>query len=161
MPDKSTIKTNMKKVLLIVIATVNILASCNNNSTQTTDVEKPAPGKQVNHCYDFSSNKDSVFMEMNITGDLVTGDLTYKLFQKDLNKGTFQGKMRGDTLIADYKFMSEGTESVREVAFLKRGNDFVEGYGDAEEKNGKMIFKNTSSINYNSIIILKPVQCDK
>ena len=100
-------------------------------------------------------------MEIVIAGNLVTGNLTYKLFQKDKNEGTLQGTIKGDTLIADYKFMSEGTESVREVAFLKKGNDFIEGYGAAEEKNGGMIFKNANTINYSSNVILKPVECGK
>ncbi|HEV8080227.1 MAG TPA: hypothetical protein VGP43_05920 [Chitinophagaceae bacterium] len=56
--------------------------------------------------------------------------------------------------------MSEGTESIREVVFLKIGNDFVEGYGDAEVKNGKMIFKNTSGLNFNNNLILKNVPCE-
>jgi hypothetical protein len=42
--------------------------------------------------------------------------------------------MKGNTLFAEYKFLSEGTECIREVVFLKKENDFVEGYGDSEEK---------------------------
>lgn len=148
-----------KKIFFIVFTTVSIFTSCNNNSTQTSNAEKTTPGNQTNHCYVFTSHTDSVFMKINIADDLVTGNLTYKLFQKDQNIGTLQGTIKGDTLIADYKFMSEGTESVREVAFLKQGNDFVEGYGDVEEKNGKMLFKNRSTLNFNNQIILKHIKC--
>ncbi len=69
--------------------------------------------------------------------------------------------MKGDTLFAEYKFMSEGTESIREVAFLKKENDFVKGYGDSEEKNGKMIIKNKSGLNFNNNLILKKGACEK
>ncbi len=71
------------------------------------------------------------------------------------------GSMKGDTLFAAYTFMSEGTESIREVVFLKTANDFVEGYGDVEEKNDKMIFKNKSGLNFNNNLILKNVACEK
>ena len=144
-----------------MIVIVTIFTSCNNNSKRISNDKNKAINYQTNHCYAFTSGKDSVFMEIVIAGNLVTGNLTYKLFQKDKNEGTLQGTIKGDTLIADYKFMSEGTESVREVAFLKKGNDFIEGYGAAEEKNGGMIFKNANTINYSSNVILKPVECGK
>ncbi|MDQ2862476.1 MAG: hypothetical protein M3R50_02290, partial [Bacteroidota bacterium] len=66
-----------------------------------------------------------------------------------------------DVLIADYTFFSEGTKSVREVAFKKDGENFIEGYGDAEDKDGKMIFKNAASLAFSSSVILKPFDCDK
>ncbi|MBA3649699.1 MAG: hypothetical protein H0W62_14345 [Chitinophagales bacterium] len=153
----------MKKTLLILVAPVCIFISCKNNSIQTTDEENPEKtiSDKTNQCYAYTANKDSVFLHISITDTIVTGDLTYKLFEKDQNKGTLQGMMKGDTLIAEYKFLSEGTESIREVAFLKRGNDFVEGYGDVEGNNGKMVFKNTSTLNFNNNMILKEVDCEK
>ena len=92
---------------------------------------------------------------------MITGNLIYKFFEKDQNKGTLQGIIKGDTLTANYEFISEGIKSVREIAFLKKGNNFVEGHGDMAEKNGKLIFKNSRILNFNSNIILKPVQCGK
>jgi hypothetical protein len=46
---------------------------------------------------------------MKIDKDLsVVGNLCYRFFEKDKNDGTVIGKLQGDTLIADYTFMSEG-----------------------------------------------------
>lgn len=98
-------------------------------------------------------------MHLQISGDNIVGDLNYKFFEKDKNSGTIKGNMKGDTLIAEYKFMSEGTESVREIAFLKKENDFVEGYGDMEDVNGKMTFKNKKGLKFSNTLILKNVQC--
>lgn len=100
-------------------------------------------------------------MKLTIMGDEVTGDLSYKYFQKDQNKGTLRGAMRGDTLFGIYTFMSEGAESSREVAFLKKGNDLVEGYGDVQEMEGKVIFTNRTSLDFSSSVVLKLVDCDK
>ena len=144
-----------KKSILIPIVTIFIFSSCNNSPKQPDKKEESITKIQAKNCYIFTSEKDSVFMDINVEGNLVNGNLVYKLFQKDLNKGTIQGSMKGDTLIATYKFISEGTESVREVAFLKKGNTFIEGFGDVEEKNGGMVFKITNSLNFNSIIILQ------
>ncbi len=135
-----------------------------NNSTEPTTAPVVAEEKKIapeNSCYVYTSAKDTVNLHLQISGNIVTGDLAYNYFAKDKNTGTIQGNMKGDTLFAEYKFMSEGTESMREVVFLKKGNDFVEGYGDAEEKNGKMIFKNTSGLNFNNNLILKKVACEK
>jgi hypothetical protein len=67
--------------------------------------------------------------------------------------------MHGDTLLADYTFQSEGTESVRQVAFLQQGDGFVEGYGDMEDQNGKMVFKNTGSLDFSSGTAFTKVPC--
>ena len=149
----------MKTTLIILVATFSILASCNNNSKQTNNREKTVSDTKTNNCYAYTSAKDSVFLHLKISDSIVTGDLTYNLFQKDNNKGTLQGTMKGDTLIAEYKFLSEGTESIREVAFLKKENDFVEGYGDVEEINGKVRFKNTGALNFSSNVLLKNIEC--
>ncbi len=75
---------------------------------------------------------------MDVLENAVTGSLVYKLHQKYSNKGEFEGQMKGDTLIADHKFMSEGTQSVRQVIFLVKDSIAREGYGNMEEKNGKI-----------------------
>ncbi len=92
-------------------------------------------------------------------GGNVTGNLSYNFYEKDDNTGTLRGEMRGDTLLADYTFQSEGTESVRQVAFLKKGDGFVEGYGDAEDRAGKMVFKNTAALDFGSGTAFTKVPC--
>ncbi len=89
------------------------------------------------------------------TGNLVTGELVYDYFEKDKNTGTIKGEMKGDTLFAEYMFMSEGINSVREVAFLKKGDSWIEGYGDVEEQTGKIVFKNKAALKFEINITLK------
>ena len=73
--------------------------------------------------------------------------------------GTIQGTMRGDILVADYTFNSEGTKSVRQVAFKKVGTTYVEGYGEAVDENGVMKFKDITSLNFGSSIVLQETAC--
>ena len=77
-------------------------------------------------------------MKVEVFENVVTGTLSYKFYQKDSNKGEFEGTLKGDTLLADYTFMSEGTQSVRQVVFLIKGETAIEGYGDIEEKDSKL-----------------------
>jgi hypothetical protein len=37
----------------------------------------------------------------------------------------------------------------------------VDGYGEAEEFNGKIIFKSTSGLRFNNNVILRKVVCDQ
>lgn len=110
-------------------------------------------------CYSYINNKDSITMNIDVSDNTVMGELEYRFYEKDSNSGTIQGIIKGDTLFADYSFISEGTGSVREVAFLKKGSNWVEGFGDIEENNGKMVFKDKASLQFNGNIILTEIPC--
>jgi hypothetical protein len=112
-------------------------------------------------CYGYTKGRDTVMMSMQIRGKEVSGDLTYKLFEKDHNVGSIAGELIGDTVLVDYTFNSEGSKSVRQVAFLKRGDQLTEGYGDVEEQNGKMVFKDRSKLKFSSMIVLNKDSCSK
>ena len=96
---------------------------------------------------------------MEVFPNVVTGKLSYKFYEKDSNKGEFDGQFHGDTLLADYKFTSEGQLSTRQVIFLIKNNIATEGYGDMEEKNGKMVFKDIKGVSVGKGLSLKKVEC--
>jgi hypothetical protein len=149
----------MKTTFLGLIACISILTSCKNEPKQTPE-QLPQP-VSIAQCYSYTTEKDTVSMKLTLIGNEVTGDMKYNYFEKDKNKGTLRGVMNGDTLFAVYKFTSEGMESSREVAFLKKGNDLVEGYGDIQDKNGMVSFVSRSSLDFGSKIVLKLVDCGK
>lgn len=88
--------------------------------TKTISAEKLISKFQTYACYAYMGKKDTAFMHINIADSIVTGNLKYAIFEKDSNDGTLQGKLKNDTLLANYTFVSEGVESVREVVFLKK-----------------------------------------
>lgn len=112
----------MIKLAYRIIFVVIITSSCNYSNSTKTD-ELPT-------CYTYVKNKNYVMMKITIINNIVTGDLVYEYYEKDKNSGKISGVMKGDTLFADYTFMSEGLSSVREVAFIKKRGDWIEGYGD-------------------------------
>ena len=143
--------------IFIVYFTAFALTACNNNqhsdvaNKDSLTVDKKLSDtdhSNAKKCYANYSLKDTVKLELVKNKNIISGTLRFKYFGKDENKGTFAGVVRGDTLVADYTFMSEGVTSVRQIAFLKRNNTLVEGYGDVEEKNGKMVFKNIGKLNF-------------
>lgn len=159
----------------IFIYTASVLAffACNSSDNNTNHTPQPeeavTPGSSSmveKTCYTGNSGRDSVSLTINgsdgkVTGDKVTGSLDYRFYEKDKSAGTINGQMNGDTLFADYTFMSEGVQSVRQVAFLKNSEGFSEGYGDMEEKNGKMLFKNPGELKFGNGFILKKTDCGK
>lgn len=125
----------------------------------TTFTATKAPSAAGSECYTYVNNKDTVSMELKIAGEEYTGKLSYSFFEKDRNSGTFSGEMKGDTLIAEYIFDSEGMRSVREVVFLKKEGKLLEGYGESIEKGGKMIFKDRSKLNFGTAVVLSGTAC--
>jgi len=153
----------MQKTIFITTLLI-MLAACNNDSdsgnksaTDTTSTNNGA----TTECYLYTTNKDTISLQITINGHSVTGALNYSLNEKDRSQGVIQGEVRGDTLLADYEFKSEGIVSLREVAFLKKDGGYAEGYGEAEQKEGKMMFKNVAELNYSNTTVLKKIPCSQ
>jgi len=144
---------------LLFASSLALLAACQEQSTQVAQEPTAAPtGPQ---CYAYRTETDTVRLTLQTTQPTVTGQLAYRYFEKDRNTGTISGTMHGDTLLADYTFQSEGTTSVREVAFLRRDIGFVEGYGPVAEVQGKTIFKLPRTLRFDAKYTLLPVPCPK
>ena len=86
------------------------------------------------------------------------GNLSYALDGKDANNGNFTGTLNGNKLIGNYTFHSEGRKSTREVAFMVKGKQLIEGYGPLNETGTK--FKDKEAIQYTSEMPLKKTACD-
>ncbi|MFT3934422.1 MAG: hypothetical protein QM726_12445 [Chitinophagaceae bacterium] len=141
----------MKSINLILL--IGILISCNSqqkegdsSNSQQENTTKDSPM----NCYRYASATDTISLKLIHVGEFITGLLVYSLKEKDKNKGTIQGNMRGDILVAKYTFMSEGIQSTRQVAFKKEGNSFVEGYGD---------FNSLDSLSFNTSMKLTEIEC--
>jgi hypothetical protein len=132
--------------LLLLLAIINV--SCNNETektskaTDTLAVPQASAEDPAHFCYEYVTSQDTVHLELVVgPDDLVSGDLLYQLGGKDRNKGTLKGVIEMDTILADYTFMSEGKQSVREITFLRRDSSLTEGYAAMEEADGKLQFK--------------------
>lgn len=110
-------------------------------------------------CYAYTKDKDTVSLTLKAVGNEVTGQLDYNLYEKDKNSGTITGLIKGDTIIADYTFMSEGINSTRQVAFLKKDGSLIEGYGPSSDQDGKVIFTTTAGIKFDGSTTLTEVPC--
>ena len=116
----------MRKVILLSILLGSVFVSCKKEKKETTTLPEKAvvDTSSSQECYSAVIKKDTVYMTLNIKGDQqVSGKLSYVFYEKDKNFGTLVGEIKKDTLYADYTFMSEGVTSIRQVVFLKKGNN--------------------------------------
>lgn len=160
----------MKK-LFFPVAAILVLAACNDQSkqdtakTDTTAANQDTTQMKVqipnSGCYLYASGKDTVALKVEVFPNVVTGTLRYDFYEKDGSQGALDGTLHGDTLIAEYNFMAEGTRSIRQVAFLIKDSVVVEGYGDQEEKEGKMVFRNVGQIDFSKGTKMRKISCQE
>lgn len=162
----------MRPSILILACFMIIAASCTSDNTKKVTGDSSAKviavdttftsanPKKSSNCYVYTKNRDTASLRLNIDGEELTGELNYKLFEKDNNKGKITGELKGDTIIAEYIFDSEGMRSVREVVFVqKEDGKIYEGTGDVIEKNGKMVFKDRSALKFGEAIVFTKADC--
>ena len=163
--SKSLKIKSMKKIVVISIIVLGVFVSC-KKAAPVPEIA-PSPPKEAeilepsgNQCFAFANDSSEIELSFNVNSHQeINGKLNYKLYEKDKNEGTLVGNIKGDTLIADYTFMSEGVSSVREVAFLQKDGTYIEGFGDVVEANGKVTFKDKKKLKFDSKMILTKVDC--
>ena len=138
------------------------LISCNTRENDNEKQDLNPSGDNASspvNCYRYATQADTITLKVIHVGKSITGTLVYSLKEKDKNMGTIQGAMRDNILVADYTFMSEGIQSIRQVAFKLEGTSFSEGYGDSYDENAKRKFKNVDSLTFSSSIKLSEIAC--
>jgi hypothetical protein len=156
----------MKMDIILLFAFV-ISVSCNQQKPTTTSESLSEDTTLVKisddvlriTCYEKISNQDTFRLRVEAFEGRVTGTLAYLFHEKDSNMGDYEGRMYGDTLIADYIFTSEGSTSVRQVAFRINGQTATEGYGEMKEQDGKMSFSDWRTLAYGQGVIMSRHNC--
>lgn len=153
----------MKKLLFVLFGSLTTIIACQSNKSSENDTDSAGLDTNINapaqYCYAYIKDKDTAKITLMSSGAITTGELSYHLFEKDKSNGIFEGELYGDTLLAEYTFNAEGRESVRQVAFLKKGDELLEGYADVTEKDGKTIFKNKSDLKFGEGLVFRKVAC--
>jgi hypothetical protein len=137
------------------------LLACGSDTTEQTEQTPEVPSLiESIGCYLSIVGNDTLSLRTEVLGNDVTGELSYNFREKDDNEGTIRGEMHGDTLIADYTYTSEGIESVRQVVFLRQDDGFVEGYGETTTRDGRMVYENPGSLQFDRGMVFEKVPCE-
>jgi hypothetical protein len=160
----------MNRWIILVGWTLALLTACskpNQNAQEQGEqaaVQEKAEEEMFTSpaCYLYATEMDTVYLVLNpAVAGKVTGDLSYDFFERDGNIGFIEGEVQGDTLIADYTFLSEGMVSVREVGFLLGEDQVMEGYGDVEQVDGRMVFWHKDSLDFSNGLVMRKVSCEQ
>ena len=149
----------MKKILYCFGAFA-LLSACTKKTekTQTNDTVTSTVTDtnqtDFSGMYHYEQNGTTVTLQLTVDGNKASGNLMYALKEKDRNSGTFVGEIKDGILLADYTFSSEGVLSERQVAFKLTDTSAIEGYGEVEEINGKMVFKDAANLEYGTGLVL-------
>jgi hypothetical protein len=155
----------MKKYLFIA-ACATICAACNAGSgnqeaadSTITAETAVAAAAESRTCYVSSKNQDSTYLDLHIKGDQVSGALNIIPGEKDRNTGTVSGLVKGDTILLDYTFQSEGMQSVRQIAYLQKDGKLIEGFAEVQVQNGKASFKSLGDLKFDGSVVLEQSEC--
>lgn len=160
----------MKKYILTSFTVLTII-SCEKKSSEITDIQttlpdsvvipenaEPVASSTLQTCYTGATGKDSVFISLDDNLGTITGKLRYENFEKDSSFGDVMGTQNGDTLKLNYTFQSEGMTSDREIYFLKKEGNLIEGIGDHKVEGKKDLYANTANLKYDGQT-LKQTDC--
>ncbi|MEW2920462.1 hypothetical protein AB1A65_03265 [Muricauda sp. ANG21] len=159
----------MKKITIAFFLTVLVI-SCKTKEEKSTEsseqetsteimeeTETPSTRLEIG-CYTYTANGNKISLEITDMSNTILANLDYALKEKDANTGTFAGTLNDSILIGRYTFASEGMESTREVAFLVKENQLIEGYGELDETG--TAFKDKNNLSFSSSMPLTKTDCD-
>ena len=149
------------KNLIFSALIASFVLSCDKKATEITttdnsldsmvvvpETNEPIESSSLQTCYMQATGKDSVFVFLEDNLGTIIGKMRYKNFEKDSSSGDLVGSQNGDTLKLMYTFEAEGTTSEREIYFLRKGEDIIEGIGDHTTEGMKSKYENTAKLKY-------------
>ena len=160
----------MKNLILSALIILTA-ASCEKKSTETVDTQtvtpdsitvpesnEPVESSTLQSCYMEVTGKDTLFVSLDDNLGTITGKMRYKNFEKDSSFGDVMGTQNGDTIKLNYTFEAEGTTSDREIYFLRKDGNLIEGIGEHKTEGNRDFYANPAQLKYEGHT-LKSVDC--
>lgn len=147
-----------KKLTFLQTVLLYLLVSCADNSNNAKRANPESKPSSPVNCYRYSNSKDTIILKLVHIGESITGTLAYKMPQINTAKGTIQGHMENDLLVATFTPFVDST-TPRQIAFKLVGNNFIEGVGETYEENGSISFRDITKLHFNDGIKLVEFAC--
>ncbi len=152
------------------VALVLLLAACGQTGPETKGGGKvTGPTEQpVNetHCYLQVTHGapvvrdtglapgpvDSLYIRLDILGELVNGAYNWLPAEKDAMTGTFTGTLENGVVTALYTYRAEGAMAKQEILFKLVDRGLLVGSGDLVQDQGVWLFKDKSKAEYGEAV---------
>lgn len=92
----------------------------------------------------FPSTPDSLYIRLDLLGELANGVYNWLPGEKDSKTGSFTGSFENGIVTALYTYTAEGMTAKEEVLFQLEGNGLRIGTGELVESEGVWLFKDRS-----------------
>ena len=154
----------------LVILLLLCLGACANNTTEKNTVpeQKEKEREEIDKSYSYHNNdgcywkitgRDTMVAWLVQTENTVTGKLSFDNYQKDGSSGPVHGTLHGNTIKLWYEFESEGTKSIMEVWFERRGNALVRGVGPTGVRKDSSYFTDPAAVRFDEKQSLQKTDC--
>lgn len=145
------------RIILVIIWSI-LLTACSTGARQgpaaTDTTSRPVPLSAGSYAY--YRDGDTIIFNIKVLDKTISGNLYYHFREKDRNTGTVDAKLQQDSFIFGlYRFMSEGIVSYREIAFLIRDGQLLEGTGPQANKGDTSIFQHPDVLDYTTAPVLQ------
>ena len=160
----------MKNLILSALMILTAV-SCEKKTTETVDIQtttpdsitvpesnEPVESSTLQTCYMEVTGKDTLFISLDDNLGTITGKMRYKNFEKDSSFGDVMGTQNGDTIKLNYTFEAEGTTSDREIYFLRKDGNLIEGIGEHKTEGSRDFYANPAQLKYEGHT-LKSIDC--
>lgn len=153
-------------ICLLIIACNN--SGGNGNNTDTTangpvevDImpQSPPIDSTIQGCYSMINKRDTASLQLIIKDSSISGTLSYSIYEKDRNVGSFQGEIVDGMLLTWYMFKSEGVMSVRQEVFRIGKDELWPAIGEVAVRNDTAYFSKPDQLKFDSTRAFKRVQC--
>jgi hypothetical protein len=162
----------MRTLKMHLLAVIILAVSCNSNKETTEDktitdktdtsaavIPVDTRDTTIGGCYIQIFKKDTANLQLDITRNNVTGPLTYRLYQKDINDGSIKAEIVDSVITGWYLFRSEGMLSVRQVAWKVRPGQLWPAEGEVIQRNDTTMFADPRSVKYDNSRPFVKIKC--
>lgn len=91
---------------------------------------------------------DSAYLNINVKDTTINGVLEYNWNLRNDDTGTVVGVYRDSLLYVNYSFESEGITSVKEVIFKYRQGQLFQAFGELDQRNDTVIFRDRGLLQF-------------
>ncbi len=152
--------------LTTAIAALTLLAACSQpedpSSRYNIDANAKGDPEMESHCYlqvtkgeprieggdTVPGTVDSLYIRLDILGELANGVYNWLPGEKDRMTGSFQGSIDDDLVTAVYSYSAEGRTAKQEVLFKVEDGQLRLATGAMETSEGVTLFKDKSQVTY-------------
>ncbi|TKB98852.1 hypothetical protein [Pedobacter cryophilus] len=156
----------MKKIrLLILPIAIIMISSCNRNlksadqKNQDSIAMADSLKTKILSCYEAVSNADSALLKLEEINGEIQGELSFNFAEKEDTFGTVRGAFKGDTLFVDYNYTLNGTTYKNPQAFLRKGDQLIQGRGEISTYLGRTTFSKDTPIDFKQGFVFNLAEC--